>query len=291
MAIAPRGVVVKTTRCPYRSKAGLLSAVDPISNVDPHWMASGIEWEDFLCSPGVTGFIDECPPASGFVKPADRSTQFCPADPFVIVGSYQCPPVGRPADEAFEIARQRLLAWEEWQLERTLWSGIIANGSGFVNPSFAFGNPDCDILPINLTPDGAVSTIAAISLLEEALGNTVSCGIIHAPNSIASYFRADEIIQETGAYFTTTDLRIIFGAGYPGTGPGNSAPDAGETWIFGTGPLVMTSSDMLQVPSNIQEGMNRMINDVEVRAERFYSIGFSCALFAVNVDLCDEICP
>lgn len=291
MAIAPLGVEIKGPRCPDNSRYGLLSAVDPTTNVDPHWMASGIEWEDFLCSPGVTGFIDECPPATGFTKPAERNTQFCGADPFVIVGSYQCPPVGRPADEAFEIARQRLLKWEERQLEHTLWTGEIANGSGFVNPSFAFGNSECDIVPVDLNPTGALGPVGAIAILEAALGDTAGCGVIHAPYGMAAYLQALHLLERQGdSYFTPTGTLIIFGQGYPGSGPGNVPAAAGETWLFGTGPLVLTRSNMLQVPDNIAEGFNRMINDIEVRAERFYAIGFSCALFAVRSELTCSCC-
>lgn len=291
MAIAPRGIVVRTPRCPDESRYGLLSAVEPLSGVDSHWMASGIEWEDFLCSPGVTGFIDECPPATGFTKPAERNTQFCQADPFVIVGSYQCPPVGRQADEAFEIARQRLLKWEERHLEQTLWTGEIANGSGLVNPSFAFGNTECGITPVDLNPAGAVDPVAAISLLEEALGDTAGCGVIHAPDSLAAYLKFFELLEKEGdGYFSPIGFRIVLGRGYPGSGPANIPAVAGETWIFGTGPLVLARSNLFQVPDNIREGVNRLVNDVELRAERFYAVGFSCSLFAVRVSLCD-LCP
>jgi len=283
MAFSIGGVDVKVSRCPDTSRYGLLSAVEASSGVDLHWQSSGIEWEDFLCSPGLVSIIDECPPVTGYTKPIDRSTQFCHADPFVLLGSYQCPPVGRPADEAFEIARQRLLKWEGRQLESTLWTGEVANGGGFVNPSFAYGNSECDIEPVDLSPAGALDPVGAIALLEEALGDMVGCGVIHAPYGLAAYLQTLDLLERQGdKYFTPTGFQVIFGHGYPGSGPGNAPADAGETWLFGTGPLVMVRSNLMQIPENIQEGMNRMINDVEVRAERFYAVGFSCALYAVR---------
>lgn len=288
MAIVPNGVVVKVPGCSDVSPYGLLASLQPIPNVDPHWMAGGIQWEDFLCSPGVTGLIDQCPPATGFTKPAERNNQFCDAEPFVLVGSYKCPPVGRSADEAFEIARKRLLKWEGRHLERTLWTGQVANGSGFISPSFAFGNESCEIDPIDVHPAGAVNPVSAVSLIEDAIGDTSGCGVIHAPSGLAPYFANQYILEKDGGrYYTTAGTQIIFGQGYPGSGPANIPAIAGEQWIFATGPLVMTMSDMFQVPDNIAEGVNRMINDVEIRAERFYAIGYSCALFAVRVSLCD----
>lgn len=286
--ISPNGIEVPGPKCPVDPpRSGLLSAVQPLQGIDGHWQNGGIWWEDFLCSPSVTGFTDTCVPEDRFHKPFEGNIKFCQADPFVLIGSYKCPPVGRPADQAFEIARQRLLKWEGFQLEKTLWTGEVANGSGLINPSFAYGNAECGIIPIDLHPAGAVSPVGAISLMEEALRDSVgTCGIMHAPYTLAAYLHSLYVLELQGEnYSTPTGYQIIFGNGYPGSGPANVPAVAGECWIFGTGPLILARSNMMQIPENIQEGFNRMVNDVELRAERYYSIGFSCALFAVRVNL------
>lgn len=295
MALTPNGLVVRAPRCPDINPYGLLSAAETIPNIDPHWMSSGFEFEEFLCGPGsTTSFIDECPPASGFVKPAERNNQFCHVDPFVVIGSYQCPPVGRPADEAFEIARQRLLKWEGFTVESTFWTGSVIDKSGLsatITPSLAFGNPDCDLVAEDLNVAGAVDPVAAISLMERALGHSSGCGVIHAPYELGAYLKYFRLLEKVGdAYYTPTGFRIVLGHGYPGSGPAGVAANPGELWIFGTGPVSLLQSNMIQVPENISEGFNRMVNDVEIRAERFYAVGFSCALFAVRVALCD-LCP
>lgn len=287
MAIAPRGFVVKSNRCNQSPKFGLLSVVDTMSPSDPHWMASGIEWEDFICGPQITSFIDECPPATGFTKPADRSQSFCHADPFVVIGSYECSPTGRQASEAFDIARQRLLTWEGYQVERTLWTGVVQNGSGLINPSFAYGNGVCDLAPVDVSPSGAVDPVTAIALLEARLGSTVACGgTLHVPYGLVGYLAAHRLlIEEDGEYFSPTGFRIVAGHGYPGSGPNNVAAAPGETWVFATGPLVIAKSNVFMVPDNVGESVDRRINNVTVRAERFYSVGFSCALLALRVKL------
>lgn len=291
MAIAPRGFVVKSPRCTEPPKYGLLSVVEPQTINDPHWMASGIEWEDDLCGDGTVSFIDVCPPATGFTKPANRDLNFCAAEPFLALGSYDCSPVGRPADEAFEIARRRLLAWEGRQVERTLWTGVTANGN--VNPSFAFGNPDCDILPVDVSPAGSLDPVTAIALLEEQLGDLVACGgTIHVPYGLAAYLVDHRLLINNGGdeYFSPTGFRVVVGHGYPGSGPGNAPAAAGETWIFATGPLVAVRSNVMMVPNNVEEGVNRLINNITVRAERFYAVGFSCSLLAVRVKLTCGCC-
>lgn len=289
MAIAPRGILVKAPKF-NEPKYGLLNSVTPITPGDPHWMASGIEWEDDLCSDTLASFIDVCPPTSGFTKPAERGLSFCASDPFIVVGSFDCSTVGRPADEAFEIARRRLLAWEGRQVEATLWTGVSANGD--VNPSFAFGNEECDIVPEDVNAAGALDPVAAISVLEDALADLIpGSGYIHVPANVIAFLKSHKMIVEAdGGIWSPAGHRYVVGAGYPGTGPANAAPAAGQAWIFATGPLVLARSNVMMVPESVAEGVNRNINSITVRAERFYSVGFSCSLLAVRVLLtCD--CP
>ncbi len=287
MAIAPRGLLVKSPRC-TEPRYGLLSAVTPFTPTDPHWAASGIEWEDDLCGDGTETFIDNCPPADPFTKPEERSILFCGADPFVAIGSFHCSPVGRPADEAFEIARKRLLAWEGRQVERTLWTGLSSNGD--VAPSFAFGNPECGIEPFDLNEGGAVDPVTAISLIESALASEVACGgLIHIPFSLMAYMKKqDQAIEVGDDLYSPSGYQIVAGSGYTGSGPDNAAALPGEAWIFATGPMLVARGNVIMVPGSVAEGVNRNINNVTVRAERFYSVGFSCSLLAVRVALTCE---
>lgn len=77
----------------------------------------------------------------------------------------------------------------------------------------------------------------------------------------------------------------MIGSGYPGTGPAGAAPAAGSTWVFATGPVAVWRSDVYMVPNDLSEAVDRSINDVTVYAERYYAVGYSCAVLAVNVDL------
>ncbi len=287
MAIAPRGLLVKGPRCVEPPRYGLLSVVQPFTPTDPHWAAAGIEWEDDLCGDGTETFIDSCP-ADGYEKPEEGNLGFCGADPFVAIGSFHCSPVGRPADEAFEIARRRLLAWENRQVERTLWTGLASNGE--VTPSFAFGNPDCGIEPVDLNAAGVVDPVTAMSLLESALGDEVACGgIIHIPFSMMAYMKAqDQVTEVNGELYSPAGYRVVAGHGYTGSGPANAAALPGQAWIFATGPMLVARGNVIMVPGSVAEGVNRNINNVTVRAERFYAVGFSCSLFAVRASLtCD----
>lgn len=292
MALTPiGGFLIKSPRCTDPAKYGLLSSIDLITITDPHWASSGIEWEDDLCGDGTVVFLDNCPPATAFTKPEERNLQFPHADPFVALGSFHCSPIGRPAAEAFEIARRRLLAWEQRQVEKALWTGVASNG--LIQPSFALGSTYTGVTPIDVSPTGALDPVAAIALIEERLGDLVACGgTIHIPYGLAAFLTNHRLLINNGndQYFSPTGFRIVAGHGYPGSGPGNVAAAAGETWIFATGPLVGARGNVIMVPDEIPQAINRNINNITVRAERFYAIGFSCSLLACRVRLTCGCC-
>lgn len=283
--ISGNGVLVKSPRCTDLPPYGLLQTITPFTPTDVHWEGAGINWEDDLCGDGVQTFLDLCPPATGFTKPTQRGLNFCESDPFIAVGSFDCTPVGRPAGEAFDIARRRLLAWEGSQVERTLWTGITSNGT--VSPSFSAGNSTCGISPVDVNPAGAVNPVSAISKLEVALADSIACGgIIHVPYSLLAYLKVNRLVEVIGdKLYSPSGYQIVAGQGYPGSGPANVAAAAGTAWIFATGPMVIARSNVIMVPGSVPEAVNRTINNVTVRAERVYSVGFTCSLLAVRVTL------
>lgn len=289
MAIAPCGFEVEAPRIPAVPRYGLLNTIQPVRVTDPHAFAGPVQWRSNLCT-SVESIVDLCPP-DGYIKSTERCIEWCCADPFIVKGSYDCPPVGTNPAEAFEIARRRLLAWESYEVERVFWTGVSANGQ-IVNPSLALGNDQCGIQPINLSPAGPLAPAAALGLLEEALTGVVpGGGVIHAPYGLAAFLKNQKLLcggcgEDDGRYYTPTGMSLVLGAGYPGSGPDNVVAPAGTTWIFGTGPVGIWRSDVFMVPEDLKEGVNRQINDVTVFAERFYAVGFSCALFAVQVTLC-----
>lgn len=284
MAIAPSGFVVSSPKRPFIPKYGLLNAIGAIELDDSHAWAGGVEWEDELCT-SVESFTDNCPPASGYTKSTERDLNFCHADPFIIKSSFDCSTGGRPVEDAFRIAKKRLLAWESYELERVFWTGLSANGQ--INPSLAFGNDTCEIFPEVITVSGPCSVVAGIASLEEALSNLVpGGGVIHAPFGLASFLAEASLLERVNeTYFSPTGTPIVLGAGYPGSGPGNVVADAGTTWVFGTGPVQVWRNEVFMNPTDVSESINRYRNNITVFAERFYAVGFSCQVFAVQVCL------
>ncbi len=284
MAYTPCGLQVPGPETsPHRY--GLLAVAEPMTPEDGHW-EGGITWDDDLCS-GIHSSSDSCPPAS-VPKITDRDFQSCCADPFLLYASYDCPPVGTIAQDAFDIAKKRLIIREGRELERVFWTGITEDGIE-INPSLAYGNSECGNAPVDLTsPEGPVGVIGSMAVLESALGNCApGTGVIHANYGLASFLAANRLItQENDAWYTVTGQRIVIGAGYPGTGPLNSPADAGTTWVFATGPVVLYRSEVFLTPERYVEAVDARINSVQVYAERVYAAGWSCCLFAMQVELC-----
>lgn len=290
MALFPTGPLVRGPRPETTRRFGLLDVVTPQTPSDSHWMVGGVNWEDLLCGNLSEAFLDVCAPTTGFVKPENRPLNFCHSDPFQIIESFDCSVGGRvrryTAGEAFEIARQRLLNWEEYRLEQVFWTGLTENG--LVNPSLAAGNEECDLAPVDLTPGaGAVNPVAAIATLEDAMADVFpNGGLIHVPYGLAAYLANFMLLRQDGdRMFTPTGNGYVLGAGYPGSGPLNVPADPGETWIFATGPVAVWRSDLFQVPTDLSESVDRSINDITVYAERYYAVGFSCGVLAINVNL------
>lgn len=264
---------------------GLLTSVEPIQLDDPHWQ-SGFEWESD-CSVDTASTLPPCPDAVAS-KSTDGGLVFCTADPFTVYGSYKCSTGGRPASEAKEIAASRLRRNKESGVERIFWTGMT--GVGSINPSLQGGNSSCDLIPIDLTPpSGAVPPVAAIAALES---NMVECipggvGVFHVNVGLLPYLARDLLYTEKdGKLYSPSGQLIIAGAGYPGTGPGNVPVVAGETWIFSTGLMAVYNSDIFYTPSNIDQAINRRINDITFYAEQTYAVIWECCVFAIRVSLC-----
>jgi len=283
MAITPRGLLVPGPQA-RPSRYGLFSVAQQGNTSDGHWQA-GIEWEDTLCG-DVYSTLPHCgePSPEPAPKTADPGPLFRTADPFTLYGSYNCSTGGRRAQDAFDIARARLAAREEQGVELVLWTGITVDGT--LSSSLATGDDEISVTDVTGS-GGALDPVTALDLLEEAMGGCVpGAGVIHVPYRAASTLASQFLVAREGdGMYTHTGQSVVFGAGYPGSGPDNDAAADGEAWLFGTGQVTLWRGDPFLTPATLAEAMDRTINDVTVFAERTYAVGFSCCLFAVKMFL------
>lgn len=283
MALTPRGLLVPGPQA-RPSRYGLFSVAQTGNTSDGHWQA-GLEFEDTLCA-GISSALPHCgePSPEPAAKVADPGPLFRPVDPFTLIGSYTCSTGGRRAQDAFDIAQARLAAFEERGVEAALWTGVAVDGT--LSSSLATG--DDEISVTDVTGGGAaLDPITALDVLEEAMAGCVpGAGVIHVPYRAASTLASQNIVVRDGdGMYTHTGQSVVFGAGYPATGPDNDSVADGEAWLFGTGQVMLWRGDAFLTPPSLAEAMDRIINDVTVYAERTYAVGFSCCLFAVKMFL------
>lgn len=212
-------------------KFGLLSAATLPADADRHWL-NGIEYWPPV-TPDVGGneidcFGDDTPfPArtipEGF--PAGEAT------PFEVYAGARCKGIG--LDELRTRALAALGAGESQFVEQRVWTTT--------DP--AIMSTDTETVVATATSlDKAVGELEAWLYTEYA-----SVGVIHLPRRLGAIADHLSIVSADGNVMRTKlGTPVVFG-NYPGTGPADEVPAAGQTWIAATGDVTVwrTSPDVL----------------------------------------------
>lgn len=261
---------------PEAAGFGLYSAATVLDPDDAH-VQSGVEWESSVC--GLAGaFPINCPMPEGFTPPL-TGLSTVEALPFGVTAGYECKPVGTTLERMRELARARLRLTEQHAVERTFWTGDMFTLASVTSPHLAAGG-DVDVLA-----EAPVKASLAIGLLEEALGNmTGAIGVIHAPR-VAFGALKGMVSEARGVMRTELGTKVVFGTGYPGTGPAGEARTNASTWVFATGPVQVVRGPVTDQPGDLNSALNRETNVARVQASRIVSVGHACGIVAVPVDL------
>lgn len=246
---------------------------------DDRWMNGIAVW---AYPEGTPEAWDPCTTASPPGKSDESSMPTPDFDAFVAYLPVTCSSFTVASDpEGFALRSERALdATISHIVEAVLARGMPAP---FANPYLADSNVDV------LAGGAAVSPLAGFSYLEEAIGSTGRGGMIHAtPGAAASYFgpwrdyRA--VAGENFQAVTPTGTPIAIGSGYIGATPfGESDAGDGQSWIYATGPVIAYIDD--ETTLNIKEVLDRTMNDVTFRAERYALVAWDTGLqAAVLVD-------
>jgi hypothetical protein len=271
---------------PEAAGFGLYSAAAVLDPDDAH-VQSGVMWEPSVC--GLAGaFPVNCPtPAGSFPRPTVDGIPVLEAAPFGVSSGQECKLVGTSPDRLRDLARARLRYTEQTAVERAYWTGDVFAAAGVTSPHLAAGDAAAGgavtVLSGTAAAPVAVKAARAVGLIEEALGGiTGAVGVIHAPRVLSEMLPSTE---KGGVLRTKLGTRYAFGAGYPGTGPDGAARPAGLAWIYGTGPVQVVRSPILDLPGDPRDALDRSTNVARIQAVRIVSLGHSCGLVAVPVDL------
>jgi hypothetical protein len=258
---------------------GLYSAfppLDPGGDREAGRFQNGVTFEPSIC--GVPGaFPVGCPtPADTFPLDVVEGLEQVTALPFGVSSGVTCKPVGTPISRLRELARTRLRLAEQFAVEHAYWTGDVLDDA---SPRLAAG---ADVTVLSGT---AVKAAIAVGLLEEALGGmTGALGVIHAPRYAFGVLKGF-VADKRGVMRTELGTRVVFGSGYPGTGPAGQARTPESTWVYATGPGLVARGPVLDLPGDDREALDRETNVATVQAVRIVSVGHSCGLVAVPVNL------
>lgn len=301
----PRQIVDSPTFTP--SQFGLLSVVQTPTPRDGHWQ-NGVTWSSYCPENMGDTTYDEClavtgAPEGAVPEPTTKSANvdhvMRGATPFTVYTRFDCSPVGN--EEAQRIATAALGQVEEWQVERTFWTGLV-DGRTIAFPHLAASAQVVDNAGIVLQPTAstavtgvAVDVATGLGRLEQALADCYGGrGVIHVPLEALATLDAHTLLRPVGGrdassgqfgrqLETLAGNLVAVGAGYPGTGPTGTDPGTTTTWLYATGPVFMYRSSIKVNP--FSSTVDRNNNTIEMIAERTYVLGFDCCLHAVQVEL------
>lgn len=262
--------------------SGLLSVAELDERGSNEWL-KGLEFEQEICVSGGPNVVSmQCPPPVEQLKSTQRGFDVEYSDPFVVYSGYECSTGGSPLSEAWDHAERILDDGWQWALERAFWTGIDQDGNSF-RMSLAGGDA------VNLTPGGGATDVATgVSLLEGHAADFPCAPVIHASVRLSAFLAEKAQLRRDGdKVYTALGTPVVFGAGYPLTGPDGAAPGAGEAWMFVSGGIRVTTGPKFFVPSknDYAGAVDRLVNDITVFAERPAAFQIGCGLAAVRVRL------
>lgn len=252
---------------------------DADENESPRWL-SGVNVIGFPAGvphtwePCSTGTMREKEERAGGLDEEALAQPRARFDPIVVYFPLKCTAKG--ANGLVERAKAVLNATLSHGVEAALAAGAALSN----NPFFSDSNM------VALTGNTPVSPQVGLSYLENAIGErTGRQGVIHASPAVVAAWGfgaglSNDPVDEAppmAVLRTANGTPVIAGSGYIGVDPASQAgPAAGEDWAFATGPVEVRLADGPTV--SIAESLDRSINDVIVRPERFVLADWDTAL-------------
>jgi hypothetical protein len=161
----------------------------------------------------------------------------------VVRADSECTTLGGPSGVDRTRAVAALSAVESAAVAREFWTGDLAASASWDD------GPVLDDLAVDVTPgSGALSIRVAVALLEEQLLDRIGAGLgcLHMTRrALQLAFDVCGFRREVDLILSPLDVRVVADAGYPGTGLGGDAPDAGEQWVFASARPSVRFGDVL----------------------------------------------
>jgi hypothetical protein len=239
-----------------------------------HARSGGLEYESPFCELPV-GYDVTCEP--GTTKVFDGAYNVVTGDPFVVMATAVCAPVGLGEDRANRLVVDRLKAGEQAAVEDIFSRGTFGQAPSLANNASA------------TTLTAAANVVNALGALESWLyARYGPAGTLHIPAVAAAEVMAVTGVRydtASGIWLTAMGTKVSFG-NYSGLTAAGAAPAAGHTTFYITGQVTIwrdSDSDIFVAPYG--QVLNRSTNQAYMLAERNYVLAFDCFVAAIDVDL------
>jgi len=269
---------------PPRYGSLIQSALTPVTGSNDwdgqRWIG-GLSWMPEACGIGGTHWICAANAQAAPAKTVNPALIYGTATykPVTIWTGDICSTVGK--DDIRERAERQLAACESKFIERELWSGTASQARADSNAYLAM-NGTVDVVGQNM------GYVLGLAELEQALAEC-SCGgqgMIHAqPRLVTHWVHAKLVHREGNALYTELGTVVVAGSGYYGTAPAGTAATETKSWAYATGMVTVLRGQMVVVPDDISEALNRSTNTVTYRAEREVAAMFDpCCHLGASID-------
>lgn len=142
--------------------------------------------------------------------------------------------------------------------------------------------------------NGATDIMNGLALLETEIAGSGRQGVIHLTPALATAAADRHLIADVGGVLRTINgTTVIPGQGYAGSiKPNGRAQSSGTAeWAFATGPVDVRRSEVVTVPDDVSQAIEKETNKITYRVERYYLVDWDEVLqAAVLIDRCRATC-
>lgn len=239
-----------------RPTGGLFSQFAPIEDSSIRW-ENGVTWEDVARTDiGSIGQYQKPGTVKGLPKTLDtpRGVTLESLEPLTLYAVFRTTPLDHTPEEAVAIAAQRLAQYEEYEIEKALWSGVKGAGPALVNVQ-EWAN--------NSGPQDAESAWNAAEHYARTPGIKPT---FHVSRRLCGLLTARQMFEckPDGTFQTKMGTPVVAGYGYVDKPP----------VIVSTGPIQIYRGDVF-TSTNAGGGFDKGQNDLTAVAERQYVIAYN----------------
>ena len=252
--IAPKQRIAAPATSP--TTGGLFSQFAPIEDSSIRW-ENGVTWEDVARADiGSIGQYQKPGTAKGLPKVLDtpRGVTLESLEPLTLYAVFRTTPLDHTPEEAVTIAARRLAQYEEFEVEKALWSGVKGAGPALINVQ-EWAN--------NSGPQDAENAWNAAEHYARTPGIKPT---FHMSRRLCGLLTSRQMIvcKPDGTFQTKMGTSVVAGYGYVDKPP----------IIASTGPIQIYRGDVF-TSTNAEGGFDKGQNDLTAVAERQYVIAYN----------------